>query len=129
MRYIVDDVDAAVNFYREHLGFTLVMHPAPPFAMLDRGDLRLLLSAPSGQGGGGQSMPDGTVPAPGGWNRFTLEVADLAAVVRTLRDAGVQFRNDIVTGVGGNQVLIEDPSGNPIELFEPTIPEARLAAS
>ncbi|CAH0157676.1 hypothetical protein SRABI83_00869 [Arthrobacter sp. Bi83] len=129
MRYIVDDVDAAVNFYREHLGFTLVMHPAPPFAMLDRGDLRLLLSAPSGQGGGGQSMPDGTVPAPGGWNRFTLEVADLAAVVRTLRDAGVQFRSDIVTGVGGNQVLIEDPSGNPIELFEPTIPEARLAAS
>jgi catechol 2,3-dioxygenase-like lactoylglutathione lyase family enzyme len=129
VRYIVDDVDAAVNFYREHLGFTLVMHPAPPFAMLDRGDLRLLLSAPSGQGGGGQSMPDGTVPAPGGWNRFTLEVADLAAVVRTLRDAGVQFRNDIVTGVGGNQVLIEDPSGNPIELFEPTIPEARLAAS
>jgi catechol 2,3-dioxygenase-like lactoylglutathione lyase family enzyme len=129
VRYIVDDVDAAINFYREHLAFTLIMHPAPPFAMLDRGDLRLLLSAPSGQGGGGQSMPDGTSPVPGGWNRFTLEVSDLAATVRTLRDAGVQFRNDIVTGVGGNQVLIEDPSGNPIELFEPTIPEARPAAS
>jgi catechol 2,3-dioxygenase-like lactoylglutathione lyase family enzyme len=129
VRYIVDDVDTAINFYREHLAFTLVMHPAPPFAMLERGDLRLLLSAPSGQGGGGQSMPDGTRPAPGGWNRFALEVSDLAAFVRTLRDAGVQFRNDIVTGMGGNQVLIEDPSGNPIELFEPTIPEARLATS
>jgi catechol 2,3-dioxygenase-like lactoylglutathione lyase family enzyme len=105
------------------------MHPAPPFAMLDRGDLRLLLSAPSTQGGGGQSMPDGTSPAPGGWNRFTLEVSDLAATVRILRDAGVRFRNEIVTGVGGKQVLIEDPSGNPIELFEPTIPEARLGSS
>lgn len=129
VRHIVDDVDTAINFYREHLAFTLVMHPAPPFAMLDRGDLRLLLSAPSGQGGGGQSMPDGTRPAPGGWNRFALEVSDLAAIVRTLRDAGVQFRNDIVTGMGENQVLIEDPSGNPIELFEPTIIEARLATS
>jgi catechol 2,3-dioxygenase-like lactoylglutathione lyase family enzyme len=127
VRYIVDDVDAAIDFYREHLAFTVVIHPAPAFAMLDRGDLRLLLSAPSGQGGGGQSMPEGTSPAPGGWNRFTLEVSDLAATVRTLRDAGVPFRNDIVTGVGGKQVLIEDPSGNPIELFEPTIPEARLA--
>lgn len=129
VRYIVDDVDAAINFYREHLAFTLVMHPAPLFAMLERGDLRLLLSAPNGQGGGGQSMPDGTQPAPGGWNRFALEVSDLAATVRTLRDAGVPFRNNIVTGVGGNQVLIEDPSGNPIELFEPTIPEARLATA
>ena len=129
VRYIVDDVDAAITFYRDHLAFTLVMHPAPSFAMLDRGDLRLLLSAPSGQGGGGQSMPDGTIPAPGGWNRFTLEVSDLEATVRTLREAGVQFRNDIVTGVGGNQVLIDDPSGNPIELFQPKIPEARLPAS
>lgn len=129
VRYIVDDVDAAITFYRDHLAFTLVMHPAPSFAMLDRGDLRLLLSAPGGQGGGGQSMPDGSSPAPGGWNRFTLEVSDLEATVRTLREAGVQFRNDIVTGVGGNQVLIEDPSGNPIELFEPKIPEARLPAS
>ena len=129
VRYIVDDVDAAITFYRDHLAFTLVMHPAPSFAMLDRGDLRLLLSAPSGQGGGGQSMPDGTIPAPGGWNRFTLEVSDLEATARTLREAGVQFRNDIVTGVGGNQVLIDDPSGNPIELFEPKISEARLPAS
>jgi len=129
VRYIVDDVDAAINFYCEHLAFKLVMHPAPPFAMLDRGDLRLLLSAPGRQGGGGRSMPDGTSPAPGGWNRITLEVSDLAATVRALRDAGVPFRNDIVTGVGGNQVLIEDPSGNPIELFEPKIPEARLATS
>ena len=129
VRYIVDDVDAAITFYRDHLAFTLVMHPAPSFAMLDRGDLRLLLSAPGGQGGGGQSMPDGTIPAPGGWNRFTLEVSDLEATVRTLREAGVQFRNDIVTGVGGNQVLIDDPSGNPIELFQPKIPEARLPAS
>ncbi|MBG0738553.1 VOC family protein [Paeniglutamicibacter antarcticus] len=129
VRYIVDDVDAAINFYCDRLAFTLVMHPAPSFAMLERGDLRLLLSAPSGQGGGGQSMPDGSSPAPGGWNRFTLEVSNIAATVQTLRDAGVQFRNDIVTGVGGNQVLIDDPSGNPIELFEPKIPEARLAAS
>jgi catechol 2,3-dioxygenase-like lactoylglutathione lyase family enzyme len=129
VRYIVDDVDAAINFYREHLAFTLVMHPAPAFAMLARGDLRLLLSAPGGQGGGGQSMPDGTSPAPGGWNRFTLEVSDLAETVRNLRAAGVEFRNDIVTGVGGHQILVEDPSGNPIELFEPAIPEARLSAS
>ncbi|MBT8159634.1 MULTISPECIES: VOC family protein [Arthrobacter] len=128
VRYIVDDVDAAIDFYCQHLGFTLVMHPAPPFAMLDRAELRLLLSAPGGQGGGGQSMPDGSSPAPGGWNRFTLEVADLAATAQALRDANVPFRNDIVKGVGGKQVLIEDPSGNPIELFEPTIPEARLAA-
>lgn len=129
VRYIVNDVDAAINFYRDHLAFTLVLHPAPSFAMLDRGDLRLLLSAPSGEGGGGRRMPDGTNPAPGGWNRFTLEVADLETTVQVLRDAGVHFRNDIVTGVGGNQVLIDDPSGNPIELFEPKIPEARIAAS
>lgn len=129
VRYIVDDVDAAIKFYTAHLAFTLVMHPAPPFAMLDRGDLRLLLSAPSTQGGGGRSMPDGTSPAPGGWNRISLEVSDLAAIVRDLREAGVPFRNDIVTGIGGKQVLIEDPSGNPVELFEPTIPEARLGPS
>jgi catechol 2,3-dioxygenase-like lactoylglutathione lyase family enzyme len=95
------------------------MHPAPVFAILRRGDLRLLLSAPSGMGGGGQSMPDGTKPTPGGWNRFSLEVSDLAAIVEALRTAGVHFRNDIVTGVGGKQILLDDPSGNPIELFEP----------
>lgn len=126
IRYIVDDVDAAIAFYCQHLGFREEMHPAPTFAMLSQGELRLVLSAPSGVGGGGQVMPDGTVPQPGGWNRFTLEVPDLAGTVEVLRGAGVHFRNDIVTGIGGKQVLVDDPSGNPIELFEPTIPEARL---
>lgn len=126
VRYIVSDVDAAIAFYTRHLGFTLVMHPAPPFAMLSRGDLRLVLSAPNPRGGGGQSMPDGTKPQPGGWNRFAIEVDNLAATVETLRNAGAHFRNEIVTGVGGKQILVEDPSGNPIELFEPTIPDARL---
>jgi predicted enzyme related to lactoylglutathione lyase len=103
------------------------MHPAPTFAMLSRGDLRLVLSAPSGTGGGGQVMPDRTKPEPGGWNRFSLEVSDLDGTVEALREAGVHFRNDIVTGVGGRQILIDDPSGNPVELFEPARPEARLA--
>jgi Glyoxalase/Bleomycin resistance protein/Dioxygenase superfamily. len=127
VRYIVYDVDVAIEFYCGYLGFQETMHPAPTFAILDRGDLRLLLSAPSEYGGGGQSMPDGTVPAPGGWNRISLEVDDLAATVDALRAVGVRFRNDIVTGVGGHQILIDDPSGNPVELFEPTIPEARLS--
>jgi catechol 2,3-dioxygenase-like lactoylglutathione lyase family enzyme len=127
VRYIVNDVDAAIAFYCEALGFKEEMHPAPTFAMLSRGDLRLVLSAPSGAGGGGQAMPDGTLPAPGGWNRFMLETADLANDIATLRNAGAHFRNDIVTGVGGKQVLIEDPSGNPIELFEPTRREASLS--
>lgn len=103
------------------------MHPAPTFAMLARGDLRLVLSAPSGAGGGGQSMPDGTKPEPGGWNRFMLEIPDLATIVSELRGADVEFRNEIVIGVGGKQVLLDDPSGNPIELFEPTRPEASLS--
>jgi catechol 2,3-dioxygenase-like lactoylglutathione lyase family enzyme len=120
VRYIVHDVDAAIAFYTKHLGFTVEMHPAPTFAMLSRGDLRLLLSAPSGPGGGGQSMPDGRKPEPGGWNRIQLEVGDLAGEVGTLRKAGLHFRNDIVIGVGGNQILLEDPSGNPIELFQTT---------
>jgi catechol 2,3-dioxygenase-like lactoylglutathione lyase family enzyme len=119
VRYIVDDVDAAIEFYAEHLGFHEEMHPAPTFAMLSRGDLRLVLSAPGGPGGGGQAMPDGSVPEPGGWNRFSLEVPDLARAVEDLRRAGVHFRNDIVQGVGGKQILIDDPSGNPVELFEP----------
>jgi catechol 2,3-dioxygenase-like lactoylglutathione lyase family enzyme len=127
VRYIVDDVDAAIAFYCRYLDFHEQMHPAPTFAMLSRGDLRLVLSAPSGQGGGGQSMPDGTKPQPGGWNRFSLEVSDLAGTVEVLRKEGVRFRNDIVDGVGGKQILIEDPSGNPVELFEPSLPEARLA--
>jgi len=127
VRYIVEDVDAAIAFYTGHLGFHEQMHPAPTFAMLSRGDLRLLLSAPSAAGGGGQAMPDGTMPEPGGWNRFSLEVSDLAAMVEELRKAGVHFRNEIVTGVGGKQILLDDPSGNPIELFEPTLPEASLS--
>ncbi len=126
VRYIVNDVDAAIEFYCRHLGFTEVMHPAPPFAMLSRGDLRLVLSAPNPMGGGGQAMPDGTVPAPGGWNRFAIEVDELDALVGKLKAAGVHFRNDIVKGVGGNQILAEDPSGNPVELFQPVAPEARL---
>jgi catechol 2,3-dioxygenase-like lactoylglutathione lyase family enzyme len=127
VRYIVDDVDAAIDFYCRQLGFQEDMHPAPTFAMLSRGDLRLALSAPGGgPGGGGQAMPDGTQPEPGGWNRFQLEVDDIESLVARLREDGVHFRNEVVTGVGGKQVLVEDPSGNPIELFEPTRPEAKL---
>lgn len=118
IRYIVTDVDAAIAFYCQYLGFQEVMHPAPSFAMLDRGDLRLLLSGSSGPGGGSQAMLDGRRPEPGGWNRFQIEVADLAAMVETLRAAGAHFRGDIVHGIGGDQVLLDDPSGNPIELFE-----------
>jgi catechol 2,3-dioxygenase-like lactoylglutathione lyase family enzyme len=127
VRYIVNDVDEAIPFYSEQLGFKVEMHPAPTFAMLSRGDLRLVLSAAGGGPGGGQAMPDGTLPQPGGWNRFTIEVPHLAATVETLRTGGAHFRNDIVTGVGGKQILVEDPSGNPIELFEPILPEAKLS--
>jgi len=109
------------------LGFTEVMHPAPTFAMLTRGDLRLVLSAPGGGPGGGQAMADGTVPTPGGWNRFAIEVDDLDRLVAELRSSGVRFRNDVVDGVGGRQTIAEDPSGNPVELFEPKIDEARLS--
>jgi catechol 2,3-dioxygenase-like lactoylglutathione lyase family enzyme len=126
VRYIVHDVDEAIAFYCDLLGFHEEMHPAPMFAMLSRGDLRLVLSAPGGGPGGGQAMPDGTLPQPGGWNRFCLEVSDIAGLVDTLGDNGARFRNAIVTGVGGKQILIEDPSGNPVELFEPTRPEASL---
>jgi catechol 2,3-dioxygenase-like lactoylglutathione lyase family enzyme len=126
VRYIVDDVDAAIAFYRDRLAFTEVMHPAPTFAMLSRGDLRLVLSAPGGGPGGGAPMPDGTRPTPGGWNRFAIEVEDLAATVEELRAAGVRFRNEIIDGVGGRQIIAEDPSGNPVELFQPTRPEAKL---
>lgn len=129
VRYIVDDVDAAIAFYTHHLGFDEVMHPAPTFAMLVRGDLRLTLSAPGGGGGGGQAMPDGTLPAPGGWNRFALEVADVEAEADALRNAGVRFRSDVITGVGGKQVLVEDPSGNPVELFQPMRREASMSQS
>jgi len=129
VRYIVDDVDAAIDFYRDQLGFDEQMHPAPTFALVSRGDLRLALSAPSGAGGGGQAMPDGRRPQPGGWNRLMLEVEDLDRAVAALRASGARFRNDIVTGFGGKQILLEDPSGNPIELFQPTRPEARLSQS
>jgi catechol 2,3-dioxygenase-like lactoylglutathione lyase family enzyme len=119
VRYFVHDVDAAIGFYSEHLGFDVDMHPAPAFAMLSRGDLRLLLNTPGGGGGAGQPMPDGRRPEPGGWNRIQLEVGDLDEAVASLREAGAHFRNEIVTGTGGRQILVDDPSGNPIELFQP----------
>src|SRR5579864_3013261 len=127
VRYIVDDVDAAIAFYCGQLGFHEDMHPGPAFAMLSRGDLRLVLSAPGGGPGGGAATPDGTLPQPGGWNRFSLEVSGLAGLAESLRRAGAHFRSDIITGVGGKQILVDDPSGNPVELFEPTIPEAKLS--
>src|SRR2546427_6106651 len=119
VRYIVDDVDAAIAFYTQRLGFGVALRPAPGFAIVSRGDLRLLLNAPIGPGGAAQPMPDGRKPEPGGWNRIQLQVADLASEVETLRKAGVHFRNDIVAGMGGKQILLDDPAGNPIELFEP----------
>lgn len=119
VRYIVQDVDACVDFYTGHLGFEVVMHPGPGFAMLARGALRLLLNAPGGRGGAAQQTPDGRRPEPGGWNRVQLEVEDVAGEVERLSAAGVSFRNDVVTGVGGKQVLLDDPSGNAVELFEP----------
>jgi catechol 2,3-dioxygenase-like lactoylglutathione lyase family enzyme len=120
VRYFVTDLDAAVAFYRDLLGFEVELRPSPAFAMLYRGDLRLLLSVPGGQGsGGGAAMPDGTRPGPGGWNRIALQVEDLPATVDALRGKGARFRNDIVTGAGVRQILIQDPSGNLTELFEP----------
>ena len=119
VRYIVDDVEPAIAFYTERLGFRVDLHPSPGFAMLSRGDLRLLLNAAAGPGGAAQPMPDGRKPEPGGWNRIQLEVDDLASTVASLRNAGAHFRNDIVTGFGGKQILLDDPAGNPIELFEP----------
>ena len=118
VRYITDDVGVAVDFYAERLGFDVEMHPGPGFAVLSRGDLRLLLNQP-GAGGAGQPTPDGSHPEPGGWNRIQIEVSDLEREVEALRAAGASFRNDVVEGRGGSQILLEDPSGNPIELFEP----------
>ncbi len=119
VRYLVDDVEEAVAFYRDHLGFEVQFHPGPGFASLVRDELRLLLNATGGAGGASQAMPDGRVPAPGGWNRIQLEVGDLPAAVTQLRASGVRFRNEVVVGNGGRQVLAEDPSGNLVELFEP----------
>jgi catechol 2,3-dioxygenase-like lactoylglutathione lyase family enzyme len=118
VRYIVDDVDAAIPFYTSMLGFKLEMHPAPGFASLSRGDLQLLLNRP-GAGGAGQAMPDSQRPAPGGWNRIQIEVDDLEGTVEKLKTSGARFRNEIVTGNGGKQILVEDPSGNAVELFQP----------
>ena len=119
VRYIVDDVDAAIPFYTEMLDFKVDMHPGPGFASLSRGDLRLLINKPGGGGGAGQAMPDGRAPTPGGWLRFQIEVPDLEATFARLKAAGANFRSGIITGQGGKQVLVEDPSGNPIELFQP----------
>jgi catechol 2,3-dioxygenase-like lactoylglutathione lyase family enzyme len=118
VRYIVDDVDAAADFYTRHFQFEVVMKPGPGFAMLRKGDLRLLLNMPGGGGGAGQRLSDGSTPEPGGWNRFQVQVDDLDATVAELRQAGVDFRGDTITGRGGRQALATDPSGNLIELFE-----------
>lgn len=117
VRYMVDDVDAAVKFYTKHFGFTLRSSAAPAFADVVRGHLRLLLSGPSSSAG--RPMPDGQRPGPGGWNRIEFLVEDIAAEVERLRAEGVTFRNEIVTGPGGKQVLVEDPSGNAVEIFQP----------
>jgi catechol 2,3-dioxygenase-like lactoylglutathione lyase family enzyme len=117
VRYMVDDVDAAIEFYTKHLAFEVRTSAAPAFADVTRGNLRLLLSGPASSAG--RPMPDGTKPGPGGWNRVHLIVADIEAEVARLREAGVSFRNDIVTGPGGSQILLEDPSGNVVELFQP----------
>jgi catechol 2,3-dioxygenase-like lactoylglutathione lyase family enzyme len=117
VRYMVDDVQAAIDFYTRHLGFTLRSSAAPAFADLTRGNLRLLLAGP--QSSAGRPMPDGRSPGPGGWNRIHFIIPDIAAEVTRLRAGGVRFRNDIVTGPGGKQILIEDPAGNVVELFQP----------
>jgi catechol 2,3-dioxygenase-like lactoylglutathione lyase family enzyme len=119
VRYIVNNVDAAIPFYTDHLGFALDIHPAPGFARLTRGDLHLLLNSPGGGGGAGRSMDDGRAPQPGGWNRIQIEVEDIEATVSKLKGANVPLRSEIITGNGGKQVLAEDPSGNPVEIFQP----------
>ena len=117
VRYLVDDVDAAADFYLTHLGFSEAENWGAPFRLLARGELRLWVSGPGSSAA--RPMPDGAEPAPGGWNRFVIEVDDIEIEVARLRAAGVRFRNDIVTGPGGKQVVIEDPAGNPVELFQP----------
>jgi glyoxylase I family protein len=118
-RYIVNDVDAAIAFYTQHLGFEVSAQSGPYFAILSRENFQLVLSPPKGPGGGSQPMPDGRRPEPGGWNRMIVQSSKLEADVDALRKAGIKFRNEIVAGPGGRQILLEDPSGNPVELFEP----------
>jgi catechol 2,3-dioxygenase-like lactoylglutathione lyase family enzyme len=118
VRYIVDDVDAAVDFYTSQFQFEVAMRPGPGFAMLRRDELRLLLNSPGGGGGAGQTLSDGSQPEPGGWNRFQLQVGDLDGTVDGLRRAGVEFRGDVITGRGGRQALVLDPAGNLVELFQ-----------
>jgi catechol 2,3-dioxygenase-like lactoylglutathione lyase family enzyme len=117
VRYLVDDVEASIAFYSQHFGFTLLSNQAPAFADIQLGELRLLLSGPLSSAG--RKMPDGTKPAPGGWNRIHFVVDDIQAEVERLRAAGVTFRSDIVRGPGGAQIVLDDPSGNPVELFQP----------
>jgi catechol 2,3-dioxygenase-like lactoylglutathione lyase family enzyme len=119
VRYIVNDVDAAIGFYTRHLGFRLAGQSGPNFGILERENLQLVLSPPKGPGGGSQPMPDGRRPEPGGWNRIIVRSNDLDGDVKILRKADVKFRNDVVSGPGGRQILLEDPSGNLVELFEP----------
>ena len=119
VRYIVNDVDEAIRFYTQHLGFRLTAQSGPYFAILVRENLQLVLSPPKGPGGGSQAMPDGRRPEPGGWNRIIVQSSDLEGDIAVLRKAEVKFRNDVVAGPGGRQILLEDPSGNLVELFEP----------
>ena len=126
-RYIVDDVGEAIAFYTSHLGFTLEMHPAPEFAEISRGDMHIYLTQPNPRSGGGAPTASGEQQTPGGWNRIHLVVENLDGQVAKLKAAGCRFRSEIIQGVGGKQILLEDPSGNPVELFEPTRPEARLS--
>ncbi|MES2128264.1 MAG: VOC family protein [Pseudomonadota bacterium] len=119
VRYIVNDVDAAIAFYTRQLDFRVSAQNGPYFAIIEREGMQIVLSPPKGPGGGSQAMPDGRRPEPGGWNRIIVQSSDLEGEVETLKKAGVKFRNEIVTGPGGRQILLEDPSGNPVELFEP----------
>ncbi|CAN7716102.1 VOC family protein [Rhizobium sp. LjRoot258] len=128
-RYIVDDVSASIDFYTRHLGFKLEMHPAPSFAEISRDDMHLYLSQPNPRGGGGSPMPSGEQQAPGGWNRIHLTVENLDRIVGRLTSAGCRFRNEAIQGAGGKQILLEDPSGNLVELFEPNTPLYRAPGS